>query len=155
MIRSLLASLAMVTVLGVAGCGSGGGGDGTVVATDFTPLHGDFDGIGTDAVGLYDPATGAFFLKNSNAPGAADLAFTFGAGGGAFVPLAGDWDGNGGPLRPFERHVLLEEHQRGRRGRRRLRLQPVGLLPVPVGLRDARDALAGRYFASRAGRNPT
>jgi hypothetical protein len=50
--------------------------------------------IGTDTVGVYDAATGAFFLKNSNSPGGADLLFTFG-GGGAVKPIAGDWDGDG------------------------------------------------------------
>jgi subtilisin family serine protease len=57
------------------------------------PVTGDWDGNGTDTVGIYDSSTGTFFLKNSNAPGAADLAFDYGPPGA--VPLVGDWDGDG------------------------------------------------------------
>ena len=59
------------------------------------PLLGDWDGNGTDTVGLYDPATGNFFLRNSNTPGAANLVFSFGAGGAGFVPVTGDWNNDG------------------------------------------------------------
>ncbi len=52
-------------------------------------------GNGSETVGIYDPATGNFFLKNSNAPGSADVAFQFAAGGQGYVPLAGDWNGDG------------------------------------------------------------
>ena len=34
-----------------------------------------------DTIGLYDPATGNFFLKNTNSAGSADLVFQFGGGG--------------------------------------------------------------------------
>jgi hypothetical protein len=69
----------------------------------FQPLAGDWDGSGAsraagvrDTVGLYDPATGAFFLKNTNGPGPADNVFIFGpAAAGDVVPLAGDWNGDG------------------------------------------------------------
>jgi hypothetical protein len=44
--------------------------------------------------GVYVPASGAWFLRNANAAGAADLVFIYGAGGQA-VPLTGDWDGDG------------------------------------------------------------
>jgi hypothetical protein len=59
----------------------------------FVPVVGDWDGDGRDSVGLYHSSTGAFFLKNTNASGAADLVFTFGAGGA--IPLVGDWNGDG------------------------------------------------------------
>jgi hypothetical protein len=49
---------------------------------------------GADTVGVYDPAPGAWFLRNSNTPGPANLTFTYGAGG-LLVPIAGDWDGDG------------------------------------------------------------
>jgi hypothetical protein len=52
-------------------------------------------GNGTHTIGIYDPATSNFFLRNSNSPGAADLTFSFGAGGQGLVPLAGDWNGDG------------------------------------------------------------
>ncbi|HQR36935.1 MAG TPA: hypothetical protein PLF26_00925 [Blastocatellia bacterium] len=56
------------------------------------PIVGDWNGDGVDTVGVYITGTGTFFLRNSNSPGPADLAFTFGAGGG--IPLSGDWNGN-------------------------------------------------------------
>jgi hypothetical protein len=52
-------------------------------------------GEGTDTIGIYATATGAFFLRNTNSSGGADLVFTFGAGGANFIPLSGDWDGDG------------------------------------------------------------
>lgn len=62
-------------------CQIGGGGAGS--------------GPGIDGPGLYFSATGAFFLRNSNSSGAADLVFTFGAGGAGLVALTGDWNGDG------------------------------------------------------------
>ncbi|MGQ0572109.1 MAG: hypothetical protein ACT4P5_21600 [Armatimonadota bacterium] len=35
-------------------------------------------GRGGDTIGLLDPTTSTFFLKNSNAPGPADLVFGYG-----------------------------------------------------------------------------
>ena len=52
-------------------------------------------GLGAETAGVYVPATGTFFLKNSNAPGSADNAFQFGAAGAGYLPLAGDWNGDG------------------------------------------------------------
>jgi hypothetical protein len=51
--------------------------------------------VGTDTIGLYSPSTAAFFLRNSNDGGIADIAFTYGPAGIGFTPLVGDWDGNG------------------------------------------------------------
>ena len=48
---------------------------------------------GPDTPGLYNGGT--FFIRNSNSPGPASGAFTFGAGTPNFRPIAGDWDGNG------------------------------------------------------------
>ncbi|MGQ0572111.1 MAG: DUF7948 domain-containing protein [Armatimonadota bacterium] len=50
---------------------------------------------GMETVGLHNPATSTFFLKNTNAAGPADVVFGYGPGGLGWVPLAGDWDGNG------------------------------------------------------------
>jgi hypothetical protein len=47
----------------------------------------------TTTVGVYNPATGAFFLRNSNTPGIADTTLIYGSPGA--TPIAGDWDGNG------------------------------------------------------------
>lgn len=48
-----------------------------------------------DTPGIYIPSSGAFFLRNSNSPGAAVSVFTFGPATAGYVPVAGDWDGNG------------------------------------------------------------
>ncbi len=50
---------------------------------------------GSDTVGIYAASTGAWFLRNANSAGGADVVFTFGAGGSGFVALRGDWDGDG------------------------------------------------------------
>lgn len=55
------------------------------------PVVGDWDGNGTDTIGVY--RNGTFYLRNSNTPGFANLVFTFGAPGDQ--PVAGDWDGDG------------------------------------------------------------
>ena len=49
---------------------------------------------GGDSPGIYLDDTGTFFLRNSNAAGAADSFFGYGPAASALVPLAGDWDGN-------------------------------------------------------------
>ncbi len=40
------------------------------------------------------PARRAFYLKNSNSHGNADVSFTFGTAGN-WIPIVGDWDGDG------------------------------------------------------------
>jgi hypothetical protein len=55
------------------------------------PVVGDWDGNGTDTIGIY--RNGTFFLRNSNSSGFADLQFPFGGPGD--LPIAGDWDGDG------------------------------------------------------------
>jgi hypothetical protein len=55
------------------------------------PVAGDYDNNGTDTVGVYVAASAAFFLRNSNSSGPADLAFTYGLINE--TPLVGDWDG--------------------------------------------------------------
>jgi glucose/arabinose dehydrogenase len=59
------------------------------------PIAGDWNVDGTDTVGLYFPSTAGFFLRNVQAPGAADSVFSFGAAGVGWVAVSGDWDGNG------------------------------------------------------------
>jgi RHS repeat-associated protein len=49
----------------------------------------------TDTAGVYDPANGNIFLRNTNTAGVAEISFTFGAGGSNTKPLKGDWDGDG------------------------------------------------------------
>jgi hypothetical protein len=66
--------------------------------TTLVPLSGDFDGDGRDSVALYEVATSTFYIINSLSPGglrSADLKVSFGAPGSGWIPLAGDWDGDG------------------------------------------------------------
>ncbi len=46
-------------------------------------------------VGLYDPVAGIFYLRNSNTPGSADTTFRYGPENSTWIPIVGDWDGNG------------------------------------------------------------
>jgi hypothetical protein len=45
--------------------------------------------------GLYDPATSVFFLRNSNSSAPADLVFSYGPAGAGWMPVVGDWNGDG------------------------------------------------------------
>jgi len=56
---------------------------------------GDWNGDGTDTVGLYNPSTGAVQLRNSNTTGAANVSFTLTGAGASRKVIVGDWDGNG------------------------------------------------------------
>ena len=58
------------------------------------PIVGNWSGVGTtDGIGLYDPATGQFLLKNNPATGGpADFSFRFGAGGLGYLPVVGNWN---------------------------------------------------------------
>jgi len=61
---------------------------------DWKVIVGDWDGNGSDTLGLYDPQASVFYLANS-ASGAADLIVAFGVPGAGWTPLAGDWNGDG------------------------------------------------------------
>ncbi|HLT96019.1 MAG TPA: L,D-transpeptidase family protein [Acidimicrobiia bacterium] len=57
------------------------------------PFVGDFDGNGTDSIGLHRPSTGEVFMRNTISAGWADLSFIYGRAGDQLV--AGDWNGDG------------------------------------------------------------
>ena len=61
----------------------------------WLPVAGDWDNDGTDTVGLYDPKTSIFYLKNKNVTGNADLSFPYGVANKGWMPVAGDWDNDG------------------------------------------------------------
>ncbi len=71
----------------------------------FSPCHGHYhirDSLdysmsygGSDTPAFYDTATGFFFIGNKLAGGEADVVFGFGAGGVGYIPIMGDWDGDG------------------------------------------------------------
>ena len=62
----------------------------------FVPSRGTVTGP-IDVVGLYDPSTSQFHLKKANTEAAGEDAFRFGPrpGRGPWIPLAGDWNGDG------------------------------------------------------------
>ncbi|MEQ1877167.1 MAG: serine hydrolase [Bdellovibrionia bacterium] len=66
-------------------------GSGKVIA-----LTGDWNGDGTDTIGVYNPFTGAVQLRNTNSEGPADIEYTLGGSTlGLYGAFAGDWDGDG------------------------------------------------------------
>jgi RHS repeat-associated protein len=57
-------------------------------------VAGDWDGDGTDTVGVFRPGTtGTFYLSNRNDQGFAEITFNYGINGDR--PLAGDWNSDG------------------------------------------------------------
>jgi hypothetical protein len=48
-----------------------------------------------DTVGIYAPDSSAFYLRNLNLGGAADITALYGPRSSGWTPLAGDWNGNG------------------------------------------------------------
>ena len=70
---------------------------GTTPAGILYPVMGDWNGDGIDTAGIYDRSTGKVYLKNSNstlAPVAHTITYP-GVSGAGWLPVAGDWDGNG------------------------------------------------------------
>jgi autotransporter-associated beta strand protein len=48
-----------------------------------------------DLPGFYDAETSTFYLRDSNTTGAADLSFGYGEAGAGWIPVVGDWNGDG------------------------------------------------------------
>ena len=63
----------------------------------WIPITGDWTGQGITTVGLFDPKTATFYLRNSNTSGFADIKFTYGAAAAnpPWIPITGEWDGYG------------------------------------------------------------
>ena len=57
----------------------------------IVPVAGDWNADNVNSVGIYDPATGTFFIKNTNSAGLADYSAIFGAP--LATPIVGDWNG--------------------------------------------------------------
>jgi hypothetical protein len=64
--------------------------DAVVVKISNSPLAG-----GSDTPGVCISGTNAWFLRNSNSSGVSDVSFGYGSGTSGWVPLKGDWDGDG------------------------------------------------------------
>jgi hypothetical protein len=67
----------------------------------WLPVVGDWTGqissagYPIDTVGLYDPKTCTWYLRNELTTGVADITIGYGPPGQGWQPLVGDWDGNG------------------------------------------------------------
>ena len=60
----------------------------------WTPVVGDWTGQGKDTIGVVNPSTETWYLRNENSAGAPDFTpFAYGAPG--WTPVAGDWNGTG------------------------------------------------------------
>jgi predicted outer membrane repeat protein len=79
-----------------------GANDGGLGAAQFSyvfgnpgdkPFTGDFNGNGTDTVGLHRETTGLVYFRNSHTQGNADAQFFFGNPNDRFI--TGDWNANG------------------------------------------------------------
>jgi hypothetical protein len=79
--------------------GSADAGQFVYGARNWTGLVGDWNGDGLDTIGVVDttgadPRGAVWYLRNSNSPGAPDISpFVYGLPG--WIPVAGDWDGDG------------------------------------------------------------
>ena len=58
----------------------------------WIPVVGNWDLVGGDSVGFYDPVTATFRLRNSNDAGTSDLKPLLGEPGGSCQPVVGNWD---------------------------------------------------------------
>ena len=79
-----------------------GANDGGLGAADYAyyfgnpgdkPFTGDFNGNGTDTIGLHRESTGLVYFRNSNSQGIAELEFYFGDPGDRLI--TGDWNSDG------------------------------------------------------------
>jgi hypothetical protein len=61
--------------------------------THNLPIVGDWNGDGSDTVGVFRSETRTWYLRNSNTSGYADWEFPYGRPG--YVPVVGDWNGDG------------------------------------------------------------
>ena len=67
--------------------------DVMAVPDSWQTITGDWDGDGTDTVGLYDPGSSTFHLYGTTPD--SPLAFTAAGADAGWLPIVGDWDGNG------------------------------------------------------------
>ncbi len=68
----------------------------TATTGTWLPVVGDWTGAGSDRVGLYDPATSVFYLRNSLTTGQADTVVVYGTGDAGLLPVTGNWIGSTG-----------------------------------------------------------
>ena len=72
----------------------------TTTGANWLPITGDWDGDGADGIGIYNTVTGTMFLVDDATQGAAaaspaDYTVFMSTDGASYLPITGDWDGNG------------------------------------------------------------
>lgn len=96
------------------------------------PVVGDFDGDGFDSVGRYGLVENAFYLRNDNSDGPADVHFDLGSLGS--WPVAGDWNGDGvdtvGVYDPTSQHFMLLADNQAEATRDEFDFGPTASVPV-------------------------
>lgn len=68
---------------------------GPVAPGDIYPVVGDWNGDGTDTVGVFESSTGTWYLTNSLTDGVVP-GFQFGPPSSGWIPVTGNWDLLGG-----------------------------------------------------------
>ena len=58
------------------------------MGSGWKPIVGDWNGDGTETIGLEDPAASRFYLRNESSTGVADLTLNYGPAYGGWTPLA-------------------------------------------------------------------
>jgi hypothetical protein len=103
---------------------------------ELVPIAGRW--IGTPGLvtgpGLYDPASGSFFLKRGAGPGAAESMFAFGPAGEGLLPVTGDWNGDAydtvGVYNPTTGVFFLKNTDSGGAADLTFSFGPPGLVPL-------------------------
>jgi hypothetical protein len=68
---------------------------GSTTTTVTPPVISNLTVMSYNAVGLYNPLLSKFYLRYTNDAGVADTSFTYGPANSGWIPLVGDWDGDG------------------------------------------------------------
>jgi glucose/arabinose dehydrogenase len=91
-VRTVPGQVAQLTAFGEDTAGElyAGNGDGQLYRFTGSPSSGT-----RETVGLYDPASGKFNLKSANTASASVRVLRYGPRNSRWIPLAGDWDGDG------------------------------------------------------------
>ncbi|MGB5038070.1 MAG: DUF11 domain-containing protein [Blastocatellia bacterium] len=66
-----------------------------IPSTNTSSWEIEVSGADSDTPGIVDSTTGAWFLRNMNSGGSADVVFTYGAGGVTQRPFEGDYNNDG------------------------------------------------------------
>jgi uncharacterized repeat protein (TIGR01451 family) len=102
----------------------------TIAGITFTVQQ---SGVTTsETIGVYDPPTRTFYLRNSNTPGNADIQVQYGPANA--VPVVGDWNGDGvdtiGVYEPSTRTFYLRNSNTVGNADLTIQYGPAGAIPI-------------------------